>query len=37
MKRFIVGMVALATTVALSLILSIGVIAGCPWSEIVVH
>lgn len=34
MKRFIVGMVALATTVALSLILSIGVIAGCPWSEL---
>jgi hypothetical protein len=37
MKRFIVGMVALATTVVLSLMLSIGVIAGCPWSEIAIH
>ncbi len=37
MKRFVIGMVALATTVVLSLMLSVGVIAGCPWSEIFVH
>jgi hypothetical protein len=37
MRRFLVAAIALGATLFVSLILSIGVIAGCPWSELPIH
>jgi hypothetical protein len=37
MRRIWVAAIALGATLVLSLVLSIGVIAGAPWSELPIH